>query len=140
MLRDDPADERLPVFGAGDEAAPTVAVQDGPVRARATAYGEPFAYRPEDRPVMAVDGDPATAWRVADRSSPIGELIRLDVAEPIDHLTLRQPEGAAAVRHIGDVTIAVDDRPPVRVDARRAVARTRRPTRRHRPDRRVRAR
>ena len=36
----------------------TVAVQEGPVRATASAYGEPFAYRPEDRPVMAIDGDP----------------------------------------------------------------------------------
>lgn len=116
VLREDPADERLPVFGADGDAPPTVAVQDGPVRARATAYGEPFAYRPEDRPFMAVDGDPATAWRVADRSAPEGEQIRLDVAEPIDHLTLRQPEGAAAVRHIGRVTITVDDRLPQHVD------------------------
>ena len=51
-------------------AAPTVAVQEGPVRARATAYGEPFAYRPEDRAVMAVDGDPATAWRVGRSQRP----------------------------------------------------------------------
>ena len=113
VLREDPADERLPVFPAGTE--PTVAVQIGPVRARATAYGEPFAYRPEDRPFMAVDGDPATAWRVADRAPAEGELIRLDVAEPIDHLTLQQPAGAAAVRHIGDVTVTVDDGEPQRV-------------------------
>ena len=72
VLRVDPADERLPVFG-DSTAAPTVAVQEGPVRARATAYGEPFAYRPEDRAAMAVDGDPTTAWRVADRADPIGE-------------------------------------------------------------------
>ena len=93
MLRADPADERLPVFGDRRGARPTVAVQDGPVRARATAYGEPFAYRPEDRAVMAVDGDPTTAWRVADRADPIGEQLVLDVAEPIDHVTLRQPIG-----------------------------------------------
>ena len=57
VLRPDPADERLAVFEAPDTAT-TVAVQEGPVRARASAYGEPFAYRPEDRAVMAVDGDP----------------------------------------------------------------------------------
>ena len=114
VLRTDPADERLPVFG-DDGAPPTVAVQEGPVRARATAYGEPFAYRPEQRPVMAVDGDPATAWIVADRSDPVGEAIRLDVAEPIDHLTLVQPAGAAAVRHLGAITVAVDDEPPLSV-------------------------
>jgi arabinofuranan 3-O-arabinosyltransferase len=106
VLREDPGDERLPVFAAG--ADPTVAVQIGPVRARATAYGEPFAYRPESRPFMAVDGDPSTAWVVADRADPVGELIRLDVAESTDHVTVRQPVGAAAVRHIGEITVAVD--------------------------------
>ena len=115
VLREDPADERLPVFG-DEGAAPTVAVQVGPVRARATAYGEPFAYRPEDRPYMAVDGDASTAWRVADRADPIGEMIRLDIDEPIDHLTLQQPAGSAAVRHVGTVSVAVDDRPPISVE------------------------
>jgi arabinofuranan 3-O-arabinosyltransferase len=113
VLREDPADERLPVFGADTTAAPTVAVQEGPVRARATAYGEPFAYRPEDRAVMAVDGDPATAWRVADRADPIGEQLVLDIDEPIDHLTLEQVAGSRIVRHIGRVSIAVDDAPPI---------------------------
>ena len=44
---------------------------------RATGYGEPFAYRPEDRPAMAVDGDPSTAWVVGDRSDPIGQSIEV---------------------------------------------------------------
>ncbi len=106
LLRTDPADERLPVFGT-DGAPATVAVQVGPVRARATSYGEPFAYRPEQRPVMAVDGDPTTAWVVGDRADPRGERIVLDVAEPIDHLTLHQPAGAATQRHLGTVSISV---------------------------------
>ena len=70
-------------------------------------------------------------------SDPIGEQIRLDVAEPIDHLTLQQPDGAAAVRHIGQVTIAVDDRRAARRRPRRAVARAGRPARRPRPDHRA---
>ena len=45
---------------------------------RATGYGEPFAYRPEDRPAMAVDGDPSTAWVVGDRFDPIGQTHRGD--------------------------------------------------------------
>ncbi len=115
LLRRDPADQRLPVFG--DAGAPqTVAVQVGPVQARASAYGESFAYRPEDRAFMAIDGDPATAWRVADRADPIGERIQLDVSKPIDHLTLTQGPGAAAVRHIGRVTLAVEGRRPFDVD------------------------
>ena len=87
-----------------------------PSHARASAYGEPFAYRPEDRAVMAIDGDPATAWLVADRADPVGERIQLDVSKPIDHLTLTQAPGAAEVRHIGRVTIAVDGRAPFDVD------------------------
>ncbi len=79
VLREDDADERLALFDEPAAGTATVAVQDGPVRARASAYGEPFAYRPEDRPAMAVDGDPATAWRVADRAPAEGEFIRLDV-------------------------------------------------------------
>ncbi len=118
VLDPDDSDERLPVFPDAPDraAAQTVALQEGPVRATASAYGEPFAYRPEDRAVMAVDGDPTTAWRVADRAPAEGHRIRLEVDEPIDHVTLRQPSGAAAVRHIGAVTIAVDDREPVRVE------------------------
>ena len=115
LLRTDPADERLPVFGP-DGAPATVAVQEGPVRARATAYGEPFAYRPEDRPVMAIDGDPTTAWVVGDRADPRGERIVLDVDEPIDHLTLHQPTGVADQRHLGRVSIVVDGRAPLVVD------------------------
>ncbi len=115
VLREDVADERLDLFPASDGSA-TVAVQEGPVRARASAYGEPFAYRPEDRAVMAIDGDPATAWRVADRAPAEGEFLRLDVAEAVDHITLRQPEGAGAVRHIGTVAITVDDGEPSLVE------------------------
>jgi arabinofuranan 3-O-arabinosyltransferase len=116
VLRPDGADERLPFFGDDPAGGYTVAVQDGPVRAVASAYGEPFAYRPEDRAFMAVDGDPATAWRVADRAPAEGEFIRLETTESIDHVTLRQPAGADAVRHVGQVTISVDDRPGVAVE------------------------
>jgi arabinofuranan 3-O-arabinosyltransferase len=117
VLDTDDSDERLPLFPDAPDRpdTQTIAVQEGPVRATASAYGEPFAYRPEDRAFMAVDGDPTTAWRVADRAPAEGHRIRLEVGEPIDYVTLRQPEGAASVRHIGAVTIAVDDRPPVRV-------------------------
>jgi arabinofuranan 3-O-arabinosyltransferase len=118
VLRRDPGDERLPVFGPGGPRPSdgyTVAVQDGPVRAVASAYGEPFAYRPEDRAVMAIDGDPTTSWLVADRAPAGGEFIRLDVDSPIDHVTFRQPIGAEAVRHVRRVTISVDDRPGIPV-------------------------
>ncbi len=115
VLRRDVADERLPVFDGASGRAATVAVQEGPVRARASGYGEPFAYRPEDRAFHAVDGDPTTAWVVGDRADPIGEYLQLELDEPVDHLTLRQPGGAAAVRHIGDISVRADGGPSQQV-------------------------
>lgn len=105
VLRFEPADQRLPVFDTTEAATQTVAIQDGPVRATASAYGEPFAYLPEHRPVMAIDGDPSTSWIVADRSPAVGEFIRLDVSSDFDHVTLRQPDSPAGTRVITDVRI-----------------------------------
>ncbi|MCU0261974.1 MAG: hypothetical protein MUE78_13230 [Ilumatobacteraceae bacterium] len=118
VLRPDTADQRLAV--QSDAAADqTVALQDGPVTARATAYGEPFAYRPEDRAAMAIDGDPATAWRVADRADAVGEAIELTSDEPLTTLELVQPglgvTGRPVTRWITAVDVAVDDAEPVRV-------------------------
>ena len=115
VLRRDAADERLPIFDETSVAAATVAVQDGPVTARATAYGEPFAYRPEQRPAMAVDGDPTTAWVAGDHADPVGERLELTIDEAVDHLTLRQPNGAADRRHVGTVAISVDGEEPQHV-------------------------
>lgn len=104
-------DVRLDVFGPEAPAVSTDAVQDGPVTARATGYGDPFALEPEDRPVMAIDGDVDTAWRVADRFDATGARIELTTSGPIDRVTLRQPEGASDVRHISRVRleVVVDD-------------------------------
>ena len=105
VLRFEPADQRLPVFATSDTATQTVAIQDGPVQATASAYGEPFAYLPEHRPVMAIDGDLTTSWVVADRSPAIGEFIRLDVSSDFDHVTLRQPDSTPGMRVITDVRV-----------------------------------
>jgi arabinofuranan 3-O-arabinosyltransferase len=105
VLRFESADQRLPVFATGQAAAQTVAIQDGPVHATASAYGEPFAYLPEHRPVMAIDGDSTTSWVVADRSPALGEFIRLDVSSDFDHITLRQPDSAPGTRVITDIRV-----------------------------------
>jgi len=65
LLRFDDGDERLPIFDGAterelDDADRTVSSQLGPVVARASSYGQLFAYLPEHRPVMAIDGDPDT--------------------------------------------------------------------------------
>ena len=103
------ADQRLAVFATQTPSNQTVALLDdgtsalGTLRVRATAYGESFAYRPEDRPAMAVDGNPATAWVVADRFSPEGESIELSATDGT--LRLVQPQDPTATRVITRVRI-----------------------------------
>ena len=116
VLRFEGADQRLPVFDTVDDATQTISVQSGPVTAAASAYGEPFAYLPEHRPVMAIDGDPATSWTVADRAPAVGEFIVLDADAGIDHVTLRQPDAGPDDRTITAIDLAVADRPVQRVD------------------------
>ena len=105
------ADQRLDLFGHEDAATQTVAVQDGPVRAQASSYGEPFAYRPEDRAVMAIDGDPDTAWSVGDHGATVGERIRLDIDDRPgpDRLTLHQIAPPPGGRAITSVRLVLDD-------------------------------
>ena len=92
VLRLDSADQRTPVFPNATSNDMTVSDQRGPVTAAASSYGEPSAYLPEDRPAMAIDGNPATAWLVGRRYSADGEYIRLDSASPVSTLTLVQPQ------------------------------------------------
>lgn len=117
VLRFEAADQRLPVFGdePADPATQTVSVQRGMVTARASAYGEPFAYLPEHRPVMAIDGDLDTAWLVADRASAIGEFIELTVAGPVPYVELRQPDPVPGARTITEVLLSVDGAEAARV-------------------------
>ena len=115
VLRNESGDQRLPVFADDDPDTQTISIQDGPVTATASAYGEPFAYLPEHRPVMAIDGDPSTSWTVGDRGQALDESIVLDVSEPIDHLTLRQPDTVDGQRRITEVELTVDDRDPALV-------------------------
>ncbi len=119
VLDDTPADQRLDVFETDDPSTQTVAVHAGPVQATASAYGEPFAYRPEDRAVMAIDGDPATAWTVGDHGDPVGERIRVEVVGPGavgDTITLQQPGPPPGGRAITAVTVTVDDGDAFTVD------------------------
>jgi arabinofuranan 3-O-arabinosyltransferase len=120
VLDADLADHRLPVF---PDLAPdrfTTASQRGPVTARASDYGDPITYRPEDRAFFVLDGDPSTAWRVADRGEPVGERIRLDVTDgaPLTRLTVIQDQAVGAGRWItavrvrtptGTLDVALDD-------------------------------
>lgn len=105
LLEDDAADHRLEVFPDQTDENVTTAVQVGPVRATASAYGEPNAYRPEDRAAHAVDGDPTTAWLVADRADPRGERLRIDADEPVDAIEVLQAQVPRANRWITEVRL-----------------------------------
>jgi arabinofuranan 3-O-arabinosyltransferase len=94
VLRFDSADQRTPVFTSPTSDDFTIAEQRGPVQAKASAYGAPSAYLPEDRPAMAIDGDLSTAWVVGDRYDADGEFLRLDAESPMSTLTLTQPQDA----------------------------------------------
>ena len=75
-LRPDPQNQRLPLFTNEDSDGQTVAAFDG-ASVQASAYGEAFAFLPEYRAAMAVDGDLDTAWLVGQRLPPIGETITI---------------------------------------------------------------
>ena len=87
------ADRRsLRPAAAGAAPMPATAIGRSPSSvarstAQATSYGEPNGYRPEDRPFMAIDGDPTTAWVTADRARAVGEAIEVhaDATGRADH-------------------------------------------------------
>lgn len=101
----DSADARLAVFPGQTAADQTIAEQRGGLTAVASAYGEPFAYRPEDRAFMAVDADPTTAWLVGDRATADGAFITVSSPKPVTKLTLLQPDDASTNRWITSVSI-----------------------------------
>ncbi len=105
VLQRDTADQRLPVFATQLPNDQTTAHVEG-LDIKATSYGEPFAYRPEDRPAMAVDGDPTTAWLVADRSDPTGQ--SLEVSGDLSGLSLLQSQQLGASRMISSVRLDFD--------------------------------
>ncbi|MGZ4723620.1 MAG: alpha-(1-_3)-arabinofuranosyltransferase domain-containing protein, partial [Ilumatobacteraceae bacterium] len=105
VLQPDTADQRLPVFPDQTAKDQTTAAVEG-LDVRATSYGEPFAYRPEDRPAMAVDGDPNTAWLVGDRADPVGQ--SLMVTGDVSSLRLLQSQQPGASRMIASVRLSFD--------------------------------
>ncbi len=115
VLRPTAADQRLGVFDSENPDSQTIAIQDGPVIAIASSYGEPFAYLPEHRASMAIDGDMSTSWIVGDHGEPLGEHIRLTASSPVSSVRLVQHRDRPADRSIASVTIRVGDATPVSV-------------------------
>lgn len=116
IIDEDPSDQRLPLFD-DRPGTQTVAEHRG-LSVRATNYGNPITYTPEERPANAVDGDPRTAWRVAAFDDAVGERIELTAPDPVltDHVNLLQPITGAINRYITEVELRFDGDDPIRVE------------------------
>ena len=114
----DLGDARLPIFPDATDDAYTVAEHRGVRAVRASRYGNPVTYTPEDRPVLALDGDPATAWRVDAFDDPRGERLLIELRRPVttDHVTLLQPITGPRNRYITRATLRFDQGDPVTVE------------------------
>jgi hypothetical protein len=109
----DPSDARLlDVFDRRiTDADRTVAVLLGDVASvRASHYGNPVSFTPEDRPANALDGDPHTAWRVSAFDKAVGERLVVTLRHPVttDHVTLTQPIDGPRNRWITRARLAFD--------------------------------
>lgn len=115
VLRDDGSDTRLAVFPTEDPAQQTTVTLASGLVVRASGYGSAFAYQPEHRPAMAVDGDPTTSWIVGDRFYPEGDF--LEVSSTPGALVLLQPQDPGANRRITEIRVETPDidAPPVTV-------------------------
>ncbi|HEX4902821.1 MAG TPA: alpha-(1-_3)-arabinofuranosyltransferase family protein [Acidimicrobiales bacterium] len=115
VLDDDRTDNRLPVL-PDRPGTRTVAEHRG-LSARATDYGNPITFTPEERPANGADGDPTTAWRVAAFDDPVGHRLVLEAPSPVTtgEVTLLQPQTGLINRWITEVELRFDGDDPVRV-------------------------
>ncbi|HZP29242.1 MAG TPA: alpha-(1-_3)-arabinofuranosyltransferase family protein [Acidimicrobiia bacterium] len=106
----DPGDKPLEPFpGAGDDTK-TVTEQRGVASVMATTYGDPLFLSPENRPAMAFDGDPSTAWIEGAGAKAVGESLVIDLGSSVttDHVTLVQPQTGIRDRYITGATLTFD--------------------------------
>ncbi len=114
-LVDEPGDNRLQVFpDAGDDSF-TVSEQRGGTTVSATHYGNPITFTPGERAALAMDGDPATAWRVGAFSDVEGERLEIELDEPLttDRISFLQPQNGVRNRTITGVQLRFDGGDPV---------------------------
>lgn len=105
-------DFRLDPFPAADDDDRTVTV---PVGGQVTATGGPGPERPEDRAAQAVDGDIATAWRVAGPVHGHHLTVRFDEPQSADSIRLVQPPPGPGERSLASVAVTVDGGPAIPV-------------------------
>jgi arabinofuranan 3-O-arabinosyltransferase len=113
-----PGDQRLPLFPDADDDAYTVTEQEGNATVLATGYGNIGTLTANDRAAGALDGDPLTAWRVADGGDPKGERLVIVADEPVTtgEVRLLQPINGVRTRSITQARLWFDGADPVTVD------------------------
>ena len=112
----DPSDTRLELFADPPPGSYTTALQRGALVV-ASGYGNPISFHPESRAVMALDGDPLTAWRTAAFSDARGQTITIRPDTPVvaDSITLLQPIEGHRDRHITDLLVTINGEDPIAV-------------------------
>jgi len=76
-----PPRQLLPVPAAGHQ---TVAVLSGAASVTVSSYGSWIADTPQDDPVNAFDGNPATAWAEGNELTPVGQWIQINFSGSLD--------------------------------------------------------
>ena len=114
-LGNQPSEVALPVFPGAGSNTQTVAVVNGVASVRATAYANPITNLPEDQPLNAVDGNPATSWTEGAFVPAINQSIEVTTLHPVttDHVTLLQPAAGPNGRTITNATLTFDGGSPI---------------------------
>lgn len=117
-MRRDSGDARIPPVGDQLESSYTIAEHRGAARVWASAYGNPVTMTPENRAVMAFDGDTRTAWTLEARQYRRAMEIGIELHEPhaADQVTLRQPVGRPGMIPILSIEVRLDDTRTIVVD------------------------
>ncbi len=91
--------------------AATVAEYPGIEALRASSYAEGTRRWPETGPFAALDGDPATSWRVSSGQPAVGQWIEVTFEEPhtLDDLVIQLPTVRLGRMRVTAFTVTTDD-------------------------------
>jgi arabinofuranan 3-O-arabinosyltransferase len=115
-VRDDPSDNRLPLWPDARADSYTYVDQRGVRLVQASAYGNPVSFTPEDRPANAIDRDPTSAWRVGALDEVGGEQWVLEVNEPVTASSLEVVQPSFGNRWITKLEVVINRESVVTVD------------------------
>ncbi|MGO9557705.1 MAG: alpha-(1-_3)-arabinofuranosyltransferase family protein [Acidimicrobiales bacterium] len=113
----DPTAQSLPLFASATNSSQTIATYSEARYVIASSYGNPIEFTPEDRPYMAFDGNPSTAWLTSSLSAASGQWLQAALDHPVKvgSLDLMQAYPEDTQRWITKATITFDGGSPVTV-------------------------